>query len=90
MATKKRSERIDGARLRAHRGRCGFTQAALADRVHITSRWLMALENGTQIGGEPPRVSRLVLEALAAALGVEANDLVATEPAPATVTTAAV
>lgn len=86
MAPRKHSVAIDGPMVRRIRTRLDISQATLADRAYITRQYLVAIEKDASDPRARTFVSRLVLEALAGALGIEPEVLVAAEdaePAPA-------
>ncbi len=61
-----------GAAVREARTRCGLTQQELADRAHVSRRWLGMFENGKTLGAELGKVLALV-EALGMELSMSPN-----------------
>lgn len=49
-----------GAAVREERTRAGLTQQELADRAHVSRRWLGMFENGKNLGAELSKVLTVV------------------------------
>jgi transcriptional regulator with XRE-family HTH domain len=81
------SEALDGPRIRALRERAGWTQAQLADKVHVAARTVGAWERGE---AEPRgRMRRELQEVFAAENGHTENGHRADPPPPQTAPTLA-